>query len=593
MSFGVRNLRRFRMPPPARLRGNGLGAPALSARRVILIFFAILSMTCRSITPDTPVAPDNPANGEEAPARPSGGIVDEIRGLTETGILSQMLQAIELIRDRELGATEFGRAMNGVNVFLIRKLYPDTVVALPPVDLPQVHAYARIIRKAEQGQYTPPPASSGDYLEHVLPFLALLNETQPQRLLAALPDLHKAQSLRGASVLAPYFSGIVYERTGNYSSAAVEFARAWEISAECYPAALALSRAYKSLGNRSDALRLLSDLVIRYPDNISVKRQLAIALYENGDWARAEPLILDMLQRNSRDGEFLLMRAHILVEQGQYIQAQTPLDMYSSVLPTTNRFYLFLRARIQAEGFRNRDAALNHLRSILRTAPSDDEVAVYAAQLLMESPREEDQVEARELFRRLLASANPSPSVLSLVLQDAIYRENWSEAQGYLRRLLEQRRSTQDLFNAYTVERGLGNNARALTYARELYERDTSNDTGVLAYISALIDTGRLEEAGRMIESRLSLVSSGVQKSRYYFLRSRLRIGDDAIMDDLRSSLFEDPRNINALVAMFEIYHRRRDERRAAYYLKQALAVSPDNPQLKRYKIEYAGLLGN
>jgi hypothetical protein len=43
---------------------------------------------------------------------------------------------------------------------------------------------------------------------------------------------------------------------------------------------------------------------------------------------------------------------------------------------------------------------------------------------------------------------------------------------------------------------------------------------------------------------------------------------------------------------MFEIYHRRRDERRAVYYLKQALALAPGSPQLRRYETEYAGLLG-
>jgi hypothetical protein len=42
---------------------------------------------------------------------------------------------------------------------------------------------------------------------------------------------------------------------------------------------------------------------------------------------------------------------------------------------------------------------------------------------------------------------------------------------------------------------------------------------------------------------------------------------------------------------MFEVYHRRKDERRAVYYLKQALAIAPDNPRLKRYEREYARLL--
>jgi tetratricopeptide (TPR) repeat protein len=523
-------------------------------------------------------------------------VADEIRGLTETGVLSSLLRALDLIRSRELGTTEFGRVMIAVNVALIRNIYPDTMAALPVPDLPQTHVYARILREAERGNYTPPASNSTDYLEYVLPFLVFIPETRNressgERLQSALPDLQRAEALDSASILAPYFLGLVYERTGRLSDAQAAYNRAYEVSRECYPAALGLARVMDLSGQPREAQRMLSELVIRYPDNMAVKRQLAIAYYRNGDWSRAEPAIAEVLQRDNRDGEFILMRAHILVEQGLFLQAQAPLDLYSSISPN-NRLYLFLRARVQAEGYRNRDAALNYLRSILRNSPGDDEISVYAARLLLESPRPEDQNEGRELLRRLLSSGSSSLLVQSLGLQDAIRRENWREAQGYLTRLLEERRSSEDLLNAYTVERGLGNNARALSYARELYERDTFSDEGITAYISALIDTGRQDEAARMIESRLSSVPGGATKSRYYYLRSRIRTNEESVMNDLRSSLFEDPRNLSALIAMFEIYHRRRDDRRAVYYLKQALALAPGNPQLRRYEIEYSSLLG-
>ncbi|MDR1279170.1 MAG: hypothetical protein LBK02_10505 [Treponema sp.] len=535
-----------------------------------------------------------PGQGGEAVPRPSGGgIADEIRGLTESGVLSSLLRALDLIRGRDLGATEFGRVMNAVNVALIQTIYPDTAAPLPAPDLPQTHVYARILREAERGNYTPPSPGSTDYLEHILPFLAFFPDTgrSHERLQNALPDLQKAESLNRAPVLACYFLGLAYEKTGRLTDASTAYSRAYNISAECYPAALGLARVLNLSGQRQEAQQMLAGLVIRYPDNMAVKRQLAIAYYQNRDWSRAEPAIAEILQRNSRDGEFVLMRAHIMVEQGLFLQAQAPLDLYSSI-NANNPLYLFLRARVQAEGYRNRDAALNYLRSILRSFPSDEEVAIYAIRLLLESPRPEDHAEGRELLRRLLASAAPSLPVEALALQDAVRRENWREAQGYLTRLLEERRSSQDLMNAYTVERGLGNNARALSYARELYERDTSSDEGITAYISALIDTGRQDEAGRMIESRLAGLPGGTVKSRYYYLRSRIRSGEEPVMNDLRSSLFEDPRNLSALIAMFEIYHRRRDERRAVYYLKQALALAPNNPQLRRYETEYAGLLG-
>jgi cytochrome c-type biogenesis protein CcmH/NrfG len=251
-----------------------------------------------------------------------------------------------------------------------------------------------------------------------------------------------------------------------------------------------------------------------------------------------------------------------------------------------------LRARQQAEGNRNRDSALNYLRSIIRANPDDEEASIYAARLLMESQRPSDQAEGRELLRRLQQSSSSSLEVLSLSLRDSVQRENWRDAQGYLNRILAVRRTDQDLSDAYNIERGLGNNARSLTFARELYERNTSNNEYNVIYISALINNGRREEASRLLESRLSALEAGAQRSQLYYLRSRIQNNEEAVLNDLRSSLFEDPRNLDALIAMFEIYHRRREERRAVHYLRQALAISPDNPRLKRYESEYSALLG-
>jgi Tfp pilus assembly protein PilF len=553
-------------------------------------------LSCRSRPPvrEIPL----PAAPAEAPARNAGGgVADEIRSLTEAGTPSSLLGALELIRGRDLGNSEFGRMMSAVTVSLLRKVYPDIQNLLPAPDPPQTHQYTRIIREGEGGGYTRPPANSTDYLEYILPFLAFLPESggkipNPERLAAILPDLLRARELNGASVLAPHFLGLLYEHSGRDREAAAEYRRAYALSAECYPAALGLARVLSREGETQESIRLLSELVIRYPDNGTVKRQLAVAYYNNRDWSRAEPAIAEILQRDSRDGQFILMRAHILVEQGQFLQAQAPLDLYGT-LDSNNRLYLFLRARVQAEGYRNRDAALSYLRSILRNREDDEEAAVYAARLLMESGRSEDQAEGRGLLQRLLRTEIPSLLVVNLALQDAVRREAWREAQTYLDRLLRERRSPQDLLNAYRVERGLGNNAAALAAARELYERDPSNDEGCIAYISALIDTGRQDEAGRMVETRLAGLAGGSTKSRYFYLRSRLRTGEEAVMNDLRSSLFEDPRNLDALIAMFEIYQRRKDERRAVYYLKQALALAPDNPLLRRYETEYASLLGN
>jgi tetratricopeptide (TPR) repeat protein len=385
--------------------------------------------------------------------------------------------------------------------------------------------------------------------------------------------------------------GLVYERTGSPAEAEAAYRRALGISPECYPASLAQARLRELAGDHEGAVRILQALILNFPDNAAVKRQLATAYYHQGDWSRAETAIAEGLQQNPRDGELLLMQAHVFVEQGRFLPAQRPLDQYASI-NAQDPFYLFLRARVQAEGLGNRDAALNYLRSLIRSSSPPAGSLVYTARLLLESPREEDQNEGRALLKRLM-EGNPPAAVVRMAVRDSIGREDWQAAKDYLAPLLKESPQNQDLLSAYTIERGLGNNAAALSHARELYERNPADDEGAVAYISALIETGRQAEAGRLIEDRLASASD-TQKSRYYYLRSRIRGSDDQVVADLRASLFADPRNLSSMIAMFEFYHFRRPEKaRALIYLRQALALDPSNPQLRRYAAEYPEVMGN
>jgi len=526
----------------------------------------------------------------------SGGFAEEIRKLTETGILSSMLQALDTIRSRNLSSVDFGRMMNGINTLLIKLVYPDTLARLPNVDLPQTYRYTRIIREAERGVYIKPHENTSDFFEYILPFLAVTGRTSAQALPGDISaqeifkDLDKAEEISPASVLPSYFKGLLHERLGQFAEAERAYRKAHDISNECYPALIGIARVKRLTGNKSEAVASFSDLIISYPDSREIKRQLAISLFENRDWSRALPMIDEILQSDARDGEFLLMKASLLIEQGHFSQANTVLDTYAPINPN-NRLYLYLRARVQADGNRNRDSALNYLRSILRASPDDVEALVLAVALLMESSRPADQTEGRELLARLRRLAGSSVDVLTLSLRDAVMRESWQEAQGFLNRILASRRTVQDLTDGYHIERALGNNSRALSFARELYERDTSNNENTLIYVSALIDNARRDEALRLLDSRMNSVGRGALLSRYYYLRSRLQTSDEAIVSDLRSSYFEDPKYLEAIIALFEYHNRRRETNRAVYYLKLAIATAPDNPVVRRLEREHSSLL--
>lgn len=525
----------------------------------------------------------------------SSGTEGEIRSLVETGAPPPLIQALERIRETGPGTAESGRVMKAVASALLTRLYGEMAVPLPQADPPGTHSYERILRDAERGIYTPVPAASSDYLEHVLPFLALLGEEREDRFAEALGDLRRAMELRETgpgrdSVLAPYFLGLALERTGDDEGAWAAYSEAYAVSEACYPAALGLARLLEKQGRLEEEAALISDSLLRYPEIPSLKRRLAFTLYRQEDWAGAETLIAELLKKDGRDGELLLMRARALLEQKRFIPAQGPLDLYGAIDPQ-NRQYLFLQARLQAEGYRNIDAALSFLRTIILASEGDDKALLYAARLLLESEQEEDRDEGREILGRLLQAEHPPVEAERLALKEAIRREAWREARPYLDRVLQESRGAEELFSAFTVERGLGNRPAALAAARELYRLNPAGAEGVEAYVTALIEGDRPEEAGRLIEEGLSGLPGGARKSRYYYLRSRLRANEEQAISDLRNSLFEDPRNLRTLIALFEVYRNHKNDQRAVFYLKQALALAPDAPELRRYREEYSAWL--
>jgi len=548
-----------------------------------LFFACLLFVACGS-------SPKEKKAGGDSSSRRDPPRTNTERALVEAGSPASLARAAPLLEADTV--SEQGGSLKAAASIIARLVYPDVSLGLPQAS--GTHAYERIIRDIERGNYTAPAIDSVDFLEWILPFLALYTgaDSNAARYQSALPHLEQAAKLNKDSVLPPLFRGFAFEKTASPTEAETAYKKALELDSSCYPAELGLARLLYTQGKFDEAFAQVKALQGRYPGSMEIRKQLARLHAQRGDWQEADALAAEILRQESRNGEFILLRTLILLERGLFQQAQGLLDTYAAI-DRNNRRYIFLRARLQAEGLRNPSAAINLLRPLNRSDPDDSEVGMYLASLLLDSTRAADVEEGRMLLTRFLGSSSVAPEALSLAAADNIRRERWAEAKTYLDRLLATRRDRKDLLNAWKVERALGNYAAALAHARELYGRTGTNSEETAAYITSLIDTGRQADAGRIIDERLGALPGGAEKSRYYFLRSLLRSSEDAELNDLRSALFEDPRNLDALIAIFEIYHRKRDERRAVYYLRQALAIAPDNPRLMRYKTEYGSLLGN
>jgi tetratricopeptide (TPR) repeat protein len=519
-------------------------------------------------------------------------ILKEALGLLEIGSSGSLRNALRLIEGRVLSQSEYGRMLNAVAALLVNRIYPDAGITHEAVNPPLHLAYTKIIADVQQGTWTPPPADSNDYLTNLLPCVVLMTAATADVNNAALPFLEKARQINPQGVLAVYFSALVYERQGRLLDArrlydeAVTFA-----NGECYPAFLGIARILARVGRHDEAIALLIETARLYPDNIASRRQLAVSYIAAEEWEKADEVIAVVLARNSRNPEFLLMQARVFIELGRYNQAPLPLDTYVPAGgAATNRQYLFLRARLAWEGNRSRSAAVTSLRTILAAAPHDIEARVYLAQLLLGSSQAAFKTEGRQLLADLLREPSPSTEVFQLALEDAIAREAWMEADGYLAETLKNAPSLSGLKNAVIVKKGLGDHVLALDFARNAAAAFPDNENTQLDLIGMLVESeekAERDEGSRMIDAALTTLQTADARSCAYYYRSRLRANDEDAVNDLRAGLLEDPRNVDALLALIAIYDRRKDARRVTFYLQQALVLAPDHPEVTRLRLLY------
>jgi tetratricopeptide (TPR) repeat protein len=573
-------------------------AAAAPLRHVLAgIVFLLLGFSCSGTAAvrEVPIDRPRPEAKPEQPfqqARPresSGSVSSTIRTLCDQGSFYSLHQALDLLQADGISESEFGRVMNAVSVTLLNKVYGEQV---PSPDPPKNHLYSRIINEAERGIYKEPPVASTSYLEHILPFLALIDDTAQSRFAAAMPDLEKARRLNPEGVLAPYFQGIAAERMWRRDEALALYRMALDLASDCYPAAFGMARIMEEQGRSAEAVKLLAGMDESCPDNVVIKRELGGVYIRQRNWNGAARVIDQALELAPDMPALILMRAQVLFETGQFVQTQALLDKFAAENPE-NRDYLLLRARLQNEGFKNRENAINILRPINKQNPADFSVALYLTRLLLESTNVSEQSEGRTMLQTLmrpLRSGEDIPvDVILLASEDAVRRSDWQNAVKYQDRILSERRTPAALVNAFRIEQGLGNGNAAFAIAQELTKNYPDYEEGAAVYAEALIDSGRHGEALRLIDARITALAPGLYKSRYYYLRGILRGDFDSAVSDFRAALFENPRNLDALKGLVELYNKRGDERHAVYYLRQALAIDPKDPLLLQYQKNYEG----
>lgn len=515
-------------------------------------------------------------------------VMDEARKGSPSSIRSA---AASLHKPSDPACTDDERVLLAMLDAMMTYAYPSEKNTISvPAELPE-NTYSGIIGSLKAGLYDS-NATDTDFFTLVMPSLILVaNPNKDGFFDEAENALLKACTLNNDSVLVHYLLGVLYTRTREYEKAAQELQRACRLDPACYETSVAAAGAYIKAGWTGDAVATASMLLAAYPDQIAVLKLCSEAAFSADDIDAAENYVAQVLQKEPNNMDYILLRAKILFVRGEYLKVSSLLDVYQKS-GKSSLDYLLLRAELQLKWNKNTASAAATIQSAIEQYPDSTDAMLFAAEIAIETGNPVAGLTADELIAPVYEKEPDNERVLKIMISSAQSHKDWNSAYQKSSVLITHNTSSEVIIQHISLCLELDFTGEALRLCKDLYRKFPSDEEVQKSYIKVLIATGSHAEARSLIEQLLPSAQAKMKSSLYYE-RSRLQTDENQVLADLRSCLTANPRNEDALYALYELYYARSDYRKAQYYLKQVIAMKANDERLKALNAELDELLSH
>lgn len=498
----------------------------------------------------------------------------------QNGSPDSLREAMSLMRKKSIEFDESEKVLAAVSAEIMKLVWPSEKITWDIPVITDENPYMGAISSVKQGVFD---SSTGnvDFLTTLLPALIIMNNNSDISILEPCENaIQAALQIQSDSVLANYLMAKLYERKRSFENAEKYMALAYTASPKTTEINLAYSRILRANGKLAEASQILNS-IDNTSNDIAVLKQNAYIAFDAGEYDSAEMYVARVLQQTPNDLEFLLFRAKILVEKKDYIHAVSLLDVYARQ-DSSSIDYLVLRARVQLDWSKNTAAASETVEKALQMYPDNVDALMFAARISSETDSPVAGKYADELAARVLEKKPGNQEAMTYALDGLIHRENWQEAYTASRNLISSGNVSPAVVEKYVkVCLKLGKNAEAYDYAKARYDANPSDELLLESYILAYSKVGNRDAVLKYIDSLMASASPKV-KSNLYYRRSYLQLTEEKALADLRSSLISNPRNSDALFRLYELYYAKQDYRKAQYYLRQVVAINPNDSSFKK-----------
>ncbi|MBP5330183.1 MAG: tetratricopeptide repeat protein [Spirochaetaceae bacterium] len=508
----------------------------------------------------------------------------------EKGTPASLRSAVSRVKQLGTKATDYENILFYVADALYSIVFPNERVSWEPPKTTKDSVYVSAIESAKSGAYAFGAAKDGDFLTLVLPSLILLtaptvNNYYPESENALL----QAVNINGQSLIARYLLGILFEREGKNDRALEQYEAAFKLQSDSIVIAEPYIKSLLKFDRAKDAYNTAVKVHLKNPNNLVVIKLCAESAFAMKEWTLAEPYINQVLQADSSDGKFLMMRARIFLEEGEYLKAATSFDSATKNVEQNENYYI-LRSRILRDWNKNESAAIQTINEGLTKFPENADLTLLAADLAFSTGTKIANQSASQLASRILEKDGTNEDAHKILIQEAIKNKQWQTACDRADKLLAITKDNTARILKTEACLGAGRKTEARDTALVLYKTNPEDEEIQKLYIKVLIATGNTTEAASLIEKILPDASQKTKSDLYYF--KSLLAKDSAVrLNDLRSSLTNNPRNQDALFDLYRYYYDKNDYRKAQYYLKQVIALNPTNPEYKKLQEQLQKLL--
>ena len=514
-------------------------------------------------------------------------ILDDVK----KGTSASLKNAFASLRQSDQNYTEEQAVILNIINGIVDVLYPNDKIQWPVSTLTEENDYISILESVKKGVYDD-SATEKDFFVKVLPSLVLITSPNSIGFFAdSKKSLDEALVEFPNSFMATYLRGLLAFRQQSYTEANSFFQKAFKIDSSYANLKKTYAASLIKTGDNDLAFSLASELLEKDSENFELLRLCAYATLNAGKTQEAQLYIVRALQQQPNNADFILLRAKMLMVNGEYLNASSLLDAYSRN-DNTSKDYLLMRATLQRDWNKNLSAASNTISDALYLYPDDVEVLIFATSLMLTTKQQIGNRSSHELVDYVLTLDAENLEAKELLLKIFVSENQWQKAYELSSELIKNKAvGVNSILTRIEICINLKNMQDARRALSVLSEKTDDKAVLDLELIRILIAEGNKAEALKQISLALNKDYSNQVKSDLYYERSRISSNSESQLADLRSCLTSNPRNLNALLALYNYYFDKKDYRKSRYYLRQAIALNPQDSSLLEFSAHLDELL--